>query len=327
MSVNETPGLLTFGILFVLVSLSACVSSVSHQQSYPTATMVENTTQKKLRRMTWRRNLKTPSGISDDWDLIDYMLENSNLPHLRLQDIVRNLDSQKAWVQNIEPVVRLDHLHSFLNSVVKLEAGITDPYRGWDIVFHGTLRSNVTSIIQHGFRLPGQGKHTSRFQSDWGPGIYCSPFGTYSYPYGHQWDKTSQIMLDPERCVTIFVCAVARGKPFQCDVAKITKYTGLEEGFDSHISHDQCEWIVFDRQRIVPLCLLWITRGRKEWFWETHERVEPGKAHESVLRGLRSPKEYQCQALRDGMEYNGINSGALREKVKEIFRLRKDRIS
>lgn len=287
--------------------------------------MVENTALKTSGDTMGIDNLsETSPEISDDWELIDYILGNSNLPHLKLQDIVQNLDEQKALVESIEPVVRLDHLYNFLKSVLNLEAWGKDQYGGWDIVFHGTLRSNVTSIIRDGFRLPGKSKHTSRFRSHWGPGIYCSPYGTYSYTYGHRWDSgTGGTMLDPEASVAIFVCAVARGRPFQCEKAKIEKYTGLEEGFDSHISHNQCEWIVFDQERIIPLCLLSIKRGIPEWFWHGHNRVRPDQGKEKDLLRLREPKDYNYQNLRDGMQYNAVRSRILQRKTMGLFRWQK----
>src|SRR5271154_4293201 len=130
-----------------------------------TSSMVKDNTPKTSRvttRADSKKKSETSWGISDDWELIDCILSLSNLPDLKLHDIVYNLNQQKAQVEAIEPVVRLDRLHLFLKSVVNLET-VNKACKGWDIVFHGTLRKNVTSIIQHGFRLPGKERHTSRF--------------------------------------------------------------------------------------------------------------------------------------------------------------------
>jgi len=134
-------------------------------------------------------------------------------------------------------------------------------------------------------------------------------------------------MLDPDINVAIFVCAVMRGKPYQCDGAKREKYTGLEQGFDSHISYNQCEWIVFDEERIVPLCLLWIKRGISSWFWSKHDRVKPGEGIEKDLSGLKGVKGYQYQILREGMEYKGVNSKVFRKRVLDVCRSRKDNVT
>jgi len=92
---------------------------------------------------------------------------------------------------------------SFLELVILIDDKYSAPedqkYRGWDIVFHNTLPENVSSITKHGFRIPKQHGHVSRFRLNWGDGIYCSPFATYSWSYGHRWENTvDKVMLDPE---------------------------------------------------------------------------------------------------------------------------------
>jgi len=134
-------------------------------------------------------------------------------------------------------------------------------------------------------------------------------------------------MLDPDINVAIFVCAVVRGKPYQCEEAKRAEYEDLEQGFDSHISEDQCEWIVFDEERIVPLCLIWVNRGISSWFWPQHERVKPGEGKEKELSGLKGVKGYQYQTLREGMGIKGVNSKVFRKKVLDVCRSRKDNVT
>ena len=291
--------------------------------------MVKDNTPKTSRvttRAESEKKSETSWEISDDWELIDCILSLSNLADLKLHDIIHNLNQQQAQVEAIEPVVRLDRLHLFLKSVVNLET-VNKACKGWDIVFHGTLRKNVTSIIQHGFRLPGKERHTSRFISHWGPGIYCSPYGTYSYNYGHSWDNTGLTMLDPDLTVAIFVCAVVRGTPYQCESPKLKKYTGLEPGFDSYVSDNQREWIVFEEERIIPLCLLWIKRGISPWSWPNHDRVKPGEGEVKNLSGLKGVKGYQYQTLREGMEFKGVPSKVYRKEVLDICRSRREDIS
>lgn len=319
-------------ILLFLVGIAVFWAvKVSRNRVYrAVATMEDPTTSSTSSNQAAKNQLpprkpETSSKILDDWELIDYILAKSNLSGLRLHDIIHHLNNQKAYVQAIEPVVRLDHLLSFLESVVLLETRDPNPCNGWDIVFHGTLHENVPSIIQHGFRVPTKNGHISRFLCNWGPGIYCSPRATYSYPYGHKWDDSGipGKMLDPDISVAIFVCAVARGMPYQCTMDRCTQYDGLEEGFDSHVSSCQREWIVFDEKRMVPLCLLWIKRGNPEAYrWPTYERVQPGLGNKQDVVNLKVPEGYRFQNLREGMEYSGSKGYYVRKKIWEICHFR-----
>ena len=315
-------GIAILAVLWVLHALK-----VSRNRVYrATAAMEDPTTSSTSSNQAAKNKLppRKPSKILDDWQLIDYILAKSNLSGLRLHDIIHYLNDQKAYVRAIEPVVRLDHLLSFLESVVFLETRDTNPCNGWDIVFHGTLHENVPCIIQHGFRVPTKNGHLSRFLCNWGPGIYCSPCGTYSYAYGHKWDDSAAgKMLDPDISVAIFVCAVARGMPYQCTMDRCRKYNGLEEGFDSHLSSCQREWIVFDEKRIVPLCLLWIKRGIPEAYrWPTYERVQPGMGDKQDMVNLKVPQGYRFQNLRERMEYSGSKGYYARKKIWEICHFR-----
>src|SRR5271170_3886539 len=82
-----------------------------------TSSMVKKTTRQTSGITTGDDSQKKPETslkISDDWELIDGILSLSNLPDLKLHDIVHNLKQQNAHVEAIEPVVRLDRLQFFL---------------------------------------------------------------------------------------------------------------------------------------------------------------------------------------------------------------------
>jgi len=264
-----------------------------------------------------------PSQILDDWQLIDYILRKSNLAGLKLQDIIHHLNDQKALVQAIEPVARLDLLQSFLESVAFLETREKNPCQGWDICFHGTSPENVPSIIQHGFRIPEKNGHKSRFLWNWGPGIYCSPYGTYGYTYGQRWRDGEWV--DEDIAVTIFVCAVARGRPYQCTMKRFRQ---CDDGLvDSHLSRCQNEWILLDEKRIVPLCLLWVKKGIPQKYGPAHERVQPGLGDSQDGASLRKPELYRFQNLRESMDYSGANARHVPKKVWQICSFRAHRTS
>jgi len=225
------------------------------------------TTTEKTLKTHYEHKMNPPPPIlfNDDWSLIEFILRASNLPKLLLRDIVQNMERQHGKILSLQPVVKLELLRSFLKEVTLIDDKYSDPedqkYGGWDICFHGTLPGNVSSITKHGFRIPKQHGHVSRFRLNWGDGIYCSPFATYSWSYGHRWENTvDEVMLDPEIDAPIFICAAVRGKPFECRPEYSGKYTTLMEGYDSHVARSSQEWIIFNEHRIVPLCLLYLRK-------------------------------------------------------------------
>jgi hypothetical protein len=255
-----------------------------------------------------------------DFNTINFMLANSNIPGLDISDIVHNLASQKATVTTIIPVLDSLLLEAFLKQVLTFEPGSSG--RQWDIVFHGTPPKNVTSIVSDGFKLPNLAGHCTRFQSNWGPGLYCSPFGTYSYHYGYRynWDSASgeSTRVDANNDAPVFVCCVLRGKPFPCEKAKRTTYERLEPGFDSHVSPCQHEYIVFNQYRLLPLCLLWIRKDIEPPTFQNHTHLGPGT-------GTRADKDGVTATLKagrnQGLAWSAPTTATGKEKEQEARRV------
>jgi len=252
------------------------------------------------------------------------MLANSNLSGLHISDIVHNLSTQKATVTRITPVLSAHLLEAFLKQVQQFEPG--SPERGWDIVFHGTPPENIPSIVSEGFKLPDQRGHSSRFRSNWGPGLYCSPFGTYSYSYGYKWKNglgyPESRPVDADNDAPVFVCSVVRGKPFHCQREKLRTYETLERGFDSHVSSCENEYIVFNRYRLLPLCLLWIRKDIEQLYFQNHKPLAAGT-------GTSADREVIVQtAIKAGKNHEGMSpkvqkKGNGRKKEQEAERTMK----
>ena len=144
---------------------------------------------------------------------ISAILENSRLPNLRVEDIIYTMNLSKANVVNIEPALSIHLLEPFLDIVARLQKLYPQCDGRWDIAFHGTLPENTKPIIENGFKLPSLSKsegHQSRFLWNWGPGIYCSPYGTYSYPFGHRWEYgifRDHFPIDPDATVYMRRCS------------------------------------------------------------------------------------------------------------------------
>jgi len=266
-----------------------------------------------------------------DWDIITAMMKTSRLPGLDLKDIIHILYLQEAHVKHIEPVVRTDLLELFLNTATQLRQEERD-WR-WDIAFHGTLRENIPSIIEHGFKLPSRDAsisgHRSRFLVNWGPGIYCSSYATYSYSYGHNWENgihRDGVMLDPEATVGIFICAVIRGIPYTCAQRSCRRYSQLVPNYDSHVNPSLHEWIIFDEKRIIPLCIMWVKKRIDDVFFSNHYDLQPfcgnsvsvtrtkkllAASEESKYTYQRYRKKRTC--FQDGAEANSEMTERIRQ--------------
>jgi hypothetical protein len=225
-----------------------------------------------------------------DFAVLNILLNNSKSKNLCLMDVIWTLSEQGATVTKIEPVLRIDLLMDFLDEVRRMEDK-RPSLSGWDIAFHGTLASNVPSIVEHGFRLPLKDGHRSRYIANWGDGIYCSPCANVSYDYGYSLNQipSGELYIEPEKEVPIFLCIVLRGKPMECDLQYFRQYTGLVNGYDSHRWSKNSEWIVFDERRIIPLCLLGVKCGADGF--ETKMRVKAGVSKDITTDSFPSFRE------------------------------------
>jgi hypothetical protein len=236
--------------------------------------------------------------------------------------------NQGAEIEHIEPIVRTSLLEIFLETANQLRQDNPEKDWRWDIAFHGTLPENISSIVEQGFKIPNQGlgSHKPRFLVNWGPGLYCSPYGTYSYTYGHRWDYRDRgfnVIGDPGAAVGIFLCAVLRGTAFNCSKNRCRKYEGLQRGYDSHVCPSKNEWIVFDEKRIIPLCIMWVKKDvTEDVFFSDHCRVRPcsanGSSRERTRILLASPKEMFYKYQRYRIEYFwGQNRAEVISELKE----------
>jgi hypothetical protein len=234
-----------------------------------------------------------------------------------VEDIIHTMELSNAPVVYLEPVLRTHLLEPFLDTAAQLrDSHPTTDWR-WDIAFHGTLPENTHPIIENGFRVPSLSRfegHQSRFLWNWGPGIYCSPYGTYSYSYGHRWlhgIRKEEVPVCPDATVFIFICAVLRGKIHQCESARCRQYDGLEPGYDSHRSPSQREWIVFDEKRIIPLYLMAVEKTIPEHFFPVHHRALPGCSR--MDRGTEYPSVAE---MNDAFRYKHRKRLLTRDQVE-----------
>ncbi|KAF8876772.1 hypothetical protein CPB84DRAFT_381179 [Gymnopilus junonius] len=160
-----------------------------------------------------------------------------------------------------------------------------DRYGKEEIVFHGTLRQNVGSIVRSGFVVPGKSTATGdkvsvRCGSTWGQGIYTSPDPNYSLSYTDttregEVDKNSRRLLPGQKLI---VCAITMGR--KC---MLTGYRRLndtvEEGYDSHVAPNGLEYIVFQSAQVLPLYVLHLGNGNNNSDQPLTANRGPGPVH------------------------------------------------
>ncbi|KAH8919258.1 hypothetical protein BT69DRAFT_1284978 [Atractiella rhizophila] len=138
--------------------------------------------------------------------------------------------------------------------------GMADKVFKEEVVFHGTLRKNVASIVVNGFRLPGQkttdGEHQVRCGSTWGRGIYSSPDPSYSFSYADH-TAASQRRLPGYKVV---VAACLMGKRYQLKAGEYMRTSSRTRSatYDSHVSPSKLEYVVFNSAQLLPILVLHI---------------------------------------------------------------------
>ncbi|KJE97783.1 hypothetical protein CAOG_07882 [Capsaspora owczarzaki ATCC 30864] len=144
------------------------------------------------------------------------------------------------------------------------------------LAFHGTSPSNLTSICEQGFRMPGDPDFVATTDDGFfARGAYFSEYPGYAMGYieGH---------------TKLLVCQVLLGRSHRCTELIL----GQERvpGFDSHVSPDGRELVVFDSAHILPCYIV-------------HFEKRSLAGGLSVIAGsaVEERKEALAQQLRDAM--------------------------
>ncbi|KAF8070035.1 hypothetical protein FPV67DRAFT_1667930 [Lyophyllum atratum] len=218
----------------------------------------------------------------DDHDLdrrvTDYAKVESHMGFTGIQSIMSQLP-RTIRLLHAEIVLRTDLRQRYLNMRRKIQELATqgikdrrakdvawDKYGKEEVVFHGTLRQNVGSIVRSGFVVPGEktvtGESVSvRCGSTWGQGIYTSPEPEFSLSYT---DHTREGEVKGHRRLIpgqkLIVSAVLMGR--RCNMtATLRSIPGVKQGFDSHVSPNKMEYIVFNSAQVLPLYVLHLGNG------------------------------------------------------------------
>ncbi|KAG8952819.1 hypothetical protein FRC04_003744 [Tulasnella sp. 424] len=140
-----------------------------------------------------------------------------------------------------------------------------------DVVFHGTLRRHVGSIVQSGFVIPGKKTNTGeevkvRCGSTFGVGTYTSPRLTYCLSYADTTAKSPKLLPGQK----VIVCAALMGRRYEMrrSESQFRRNPEVAQGYDSHVSPSQLEWVIFNPEHLLPLYVLHLedsTSNRPAW--------------------------------------------------------------
>lgn len=216
----------------------------------------------------------------DDWKFINSLLKWYGRP---LEDYIVHLRDMLVKTTCVEPIISKDHWESFIKMFHKITETSVDGQPSIEITFHGTSKSNISSIVQHGFLLPAYkgvkpwGPSVAH-GSQWGSGIYSSQNIKYTHKYGKE---------------TIIMCAVIMGRRYQCLGLQRNNLKSVVKGYESHISPDEDDWVVFHSDQIIPLCILHIKSLVRAWLCLKSTNIS-----KRALKRLKDSKKYKYQKYR-----------------------------
>lgn len=208
-----------------------------------------------------------------DKRVTDLAIVQSHMGSTTIETIMSRLPSSTKLL-HAEVVLRTDLRERYLTMREKLQQHavrairdrrkrdmVWDKYGQEEIVFHGTLGHNVGSIVRSGFVVPGQetglGEAVGvRCGSTWGQGIYTSPDPEYSLwytDYSPDGGVDGRHRLLPGQ--KLIICVVLMGR--RRNVTSPRRFnSNVEEGFDSHVSPNELEYVVFNSVQVLPLYVL-----------------------------------------------------------------------
>ncbi|GLB45088.1 hypothetical protein LshimejAT787_1901660 [Lyophyllum shimeji] len=202
----------------------------------------------------------------------DHAIVRGHMGQSRIEGIMSRLPPTTKLL-HAELVLRTDLRQQFLQMQRKIQQvaahgthdrrardAAYDRFGKEEIVFHGTLRQNVGSIVRSGFVVPGGKTATGevvdvRCGSTWGQGIYTSPDPEYSLSYADHTEggvKGHRRLLPGQKLI---VCAILMGRRRLMNNTRRLN-PSVEEGYDSHVSPNKLEYVVFNSAQVLPLYVL-----------------------------------------------------------------------
>ncbi|CAC5391546.1 unnamed protein product [Mytilus coruscus] len=147
-------------------------------------------------------------------------------------------------VQYVVNPLLVKHFHKAIDDMKKHRGGkMSYPI----LAFHGTQEANIKSIVENNFKVPGQQGFAHRTDTGfYGRGVYFSEYPNYSMGYI---SGATQLLL----------CQVLPGNVYVCP--SVVQGASLQQGYDSHMSPDKKELVIFNSHHILPFYIVHYTTG------------------------------------------------------------------
>lgn len=180
-------------------------------------------------------------------------------------------------IYNYENIIRSDLVWRFENYKSYLEKKYwgdkTDRIKNKFLLndftmFHGTDTKNIPGIIREGLLVPDRSKLKHTSGTRYGRGIYVTPNPGLSSLYASD--------------NYLFICVVLPGKSYKVSCMEDDEFklwgSKLKKGYDSHISVDRSQLVLFHEGQVLP-CFILHYRKRKK-----NEDIQ--KKYDNDLRSL-----------------------------------------
>ncbi|KAG6916106.1 hypothetical protein DXG01_008379 [Tephrocybe rancida] len=222
---------------------------------------------------------------SADRRVTDQAIVDAYMGSTTIQDITDALPSTTKLL-HAEVVLRDDLRQKYLHARQRIQEAVAGAFSerrekdaAWDragqeeIVFHGTPRHSVASIVRSGFVIPGQ--NTQR-----GEAVEVRDGTTWGYA-----DTTEDGQYEGQRRILPgyklvrslhdtfapvhdrhpkIVSVITMGRRFHIDDSWLRGTKTLIPGYDSHVSPGSLEYIVFDPAQVLPLYVLHLGEGKAD---------------------------------------------------------------
>jgi hypothetical protein len=200
-----------------------------------------------------------------------------------IYDIIKTMP-RGTKISNVETILRQDLIWRFM----KYKAMIKDKYPGkpgnWKMEtgFHGTRKDRLSSIVRDGLMIPGNNNGLNAYTTGarYGNGIYLSPDPRFSMHY-----------CRGDSC--LLICAMIPGKQYTCSSNHWE--SELQKGYDSHISIDKTEMVLFDEAQILPCAIIHFTTTDmyQDWWDVYYNGVKKKLTYREQMKSMNKKEKTQ----------------------------------
>lgn len=191
-----------------------------------------------------------------------------------LYDIINKMP-RGTKINNVETILRPDLIWRFR----KYKAMLKDKYptkpalSKIEVGFHGTREDRMGGIVERGLMIPNSDNGLNAFTcgARYGKGIYLSPNARFSMHY-----------CRGDSC--LLVCAVLPGRKYTCTDNMWSN--SRQKTYDSHISVDNTELVLFDEGQVLPCVIIHftLTDNYLDWYNYIYNGTKEKKPKESSYR-------------------------------------------